>query len=66
MPELCIHCGELIDVEHQSHIAVYSDISDEPTARIIGFLHIKCSDELEATYSTKWRDRQLRADDQSK
>jgi hypothetical protein len=60
MPELCTHCGELIDVEHQPHIVLYSDV------RVVGFLHIKCNDECEETYSTKWRDRQLRAGDQSK
>lgn len=53
MPELCAHCGELIDVEHQPHIVIYSDASDELN-RITGFLHIKCSDELA---TTKWKRR---------
>lgn len=53
MPELCAHCGELIDVEHQPHIAVYSEAKDEPI-HIIGFLHLKCSNELE---TTKWKRR---------
>jgi hypothetical protein len=53
MPELCGHCGELIDVDHQPHIVVYSD--DEPNL-IAGFLHIKCSDEFEKAKTCKRRE----------
>jgi hypothetical protein len=56
MPELCAHCGELIDVEHQPHIVIYSDMCAGQLDHIIGFIHIKCEGELEARKN--WRRRE--------